>query len=188
MRILITGTSGDIGAAVCSAARKRGHEILEINRADWAILAERVRDESAFDAVVFCTGTSPVRPAALLSDEAFLETFQVNCWLFLRLMRTLLVEKRYSKEGMRVLAISSVSATEGWAGGAAYCASKAALSGLCRALDVELKPKKIQVKAMEPRYIATKMFRACAGRMGVPESQAMAPELFAEEVLKEIGA
>ena len=76
-----------------------------------------------------------------------------------------------------------MSATEGWAGGAAYCASKGALSALCRALDAELAPKRISVRALEPRYVKTKMFDDCAGRMGVDPSLAMDPADFANKAL-----
>lgn len=108
---------------------------------------------------------------------------RANCGTFLRLMRELVTQKRFAAGGAKVLAISSVSATEGWAGGAAYCASKGALSALCRALDAELSAKKISVKALEPRYIRTKMFEQGAGRMGVPSSAAVDPAEFAAAVL-----
>ena len=80
------------------------------------------------------------------------------------------------------VAVSSVSATEGWAGGTAYCASKGALSAACRALDRELAAKKIRVRAIEPNHVLTDMFRKGAGRMGVPESAARSPESLAQEV------
>lgn len=186
MRVLITGTSGGIGAAVKSAALKRGHEVCELNRADFETFSHS-HSHSHFDAVVYCTGTCPVKPVALTSDELLAETVRVNCGLFLQVMRTIVVEKLYNPEGMKAIAVSSVSAVEGWAGGAAYCASKGALSAMCRAMDVDLKAKKISVKAIEPRYVKTKMFDACAGRMGVPDSLARAPEALAEEILNELG-
>jgi NAD(P)-dependent dehydrogenase (short-subunit alcohol dehydrogenase family) len=87
---------------------------------------------------------------------------------------------------MRVVAVSSVSATEGWPGGAAYCAAKGALSALCRALDAELKPRGISVQAIEPRYVKTRMFDSCAGRMGVSNALARDPADLADEILKGI--
>lgn len=185
MKILVTGTTGGIGGAVKRAALAAGHEVVDFNRADFAALDPNVPTLGGgpFDAVVFATGTCPVKPFALTSDAVFAETLEVNCGLFARLLRQIVVEKLYSPEGMKVVAVSSVSATEGWAGGAAYCASKGALSALCRALDVELKPKKISVVALEPRYVKTKMFDACAGRMGVSPSLAQSSDGFAAEVL-----
>ena len=81
------------------------------------------------------------------------------------------------------MAVSSVSAREGWAGGAAYCASKGALSAVARALDAELAPKRIRVEAIEPSHVLTPMFRNGAARMGVPESAAVPPEDVARDIL-----
>ena len=180
MRILITGTTGGIGGAVERAARAAGHTVVEVNRGDFDAPLD-----GPFDAVVFATGMCPVKPLTLLSEAEFGETMSVNCGLFVGLMRRLVTEKLHAPKGMKVVAISSVSATEGWAGGAAYCASKGALSAVCRALDVELKPKGISVVALEPRYVKTRMFDACAGRMGVNPALAQDPDEFAKEVLNE---
>jgi len=192
MRILVTGTTGGIGGAVKAAALAHGHAVIEVNRGEFESWDTTARLESApyqdLDAVVFCTGTCPVRPVALTADELLMETVRVNCGLFLSMMRTIVAEKLYNPAGLKAIAVSSVSATEGWPGGAAYCASKGALSAMCRAMDAELGSKKISVKAIEPRYVKTKMFDACAGRMGVPASEAQAPEVLAEEILVEIEA
>ena len=205
MKILVTGTTGGIGRAVKRAALAAGHEVVEMNRGGWeavdspltsgkdspriapatqlASLGGYASPLRGLDAVVFSTGTCPVKPFALTSDTLFEETFRVNCGLFVKLMRHIVAERLYSPTGMKVVAISSVSATEGWAGGAAYCASKGALSAVCRALDAELQPKKISVVALEPRYVKTKMFDACAGRMGVDPALAQSPDALAAEIL-----
>lgn len=183
MRILVTGTTGGIGAAVKAAALTHGHEVLELNRGGFEAPLRAVAPLSAF---VFCTGVCPVRPVALTADELLMETLRVNCGLFLRVMRQIVAAKIYDRSGMRALAVSSVSATEGWPGGAAYCASKGALSAMCRAMDAELRAKGISVRAVEPRHVKTRMFDACAGRMGVPASEARDPAELAEEILAEV--
>jgi len=198
----VTGTTGGIGGAVKAVASAHGHTIFELNRADFNSTSqlpnfptsqlpnirtfEHSNIRTFLDALIFCTGTCPIRSVALTADELLAETVRLNCGLFLSLMRTIVAEKLYNPEGMKAVAISSVSAREGWAGGAAYCASKGALSAMCRAMDVELKVKKISVKAIEPRYVRTKMFDAGAGRMGVPTSEARDPTDLAEEILAEI--
>jgi NAD(P)-dependent dehydrogenase (short-subunit alcohol dehydrogenase family) len=53
----------------------------------------------------------------------------------------------------RLLAMSSVLASRGVAGHAAYCASKAALLGLCRAVAHEVAPKKITCNALVPGWV-----------------------------------
>ena len=188
MKFLITGTTGGIGGAVKRAALAAGHEVVDFNRADFAALDPQTSNfkRQTLDAVVFATGTCPVKPFALTSDALFAETMEVNCGLFVKLLRSIVAEKLYNPAGLKVVAISSVSATEGWAGGAAYCASKGALSALCRALDAELQPKKISVVALEPRYVKTKMFDACAGRMGVDPALAQSPDALAAEILSRL--
>lgn len=186
MRILLSGSSGGIGAAVKAAALARGDEVTELNRADYETGNPRLLAGGPFDAFVFATGMCPVKPLALTSDALFMETTTVNCGYFLKVLREIVAEKLYAKDGFTALAVSSVSASEGWPGGAAYCASKGALSALCRAADAELRAKKIRVKAIEPRYVKTRMFDACAGRMGVSPTEARDPKDLAEEILNEL--
>ena len=184
MRILITGTTGGIGGAVKRAALAAGHAVVEVNRGDFDTFSCMGTD--LLDGIVFTTGVCPVKPLSAMTDAEFEETFRVNCGLFVKLMRHVVAGKLNNPKGMRVVAVSSVSATEGWAGGAAYCASKGALSAVCRALDAELKPRKISVMALEPRYVKTRRFDDCAGRMGVDPALARAPEDFADEILRRV--
>ena len=165
------------------AALAAGHEVVEVNRGDFDTFSSVGSD--FLDGIVFTTGTCPVRPLTVMTDAELEETFRVNCGLFVKLMRHVVAGKLNNPKGMKVVAISSVSATEGWAGGAAYCASKGALSAVCRALDAELKPRGISVTALEPRYVKTRMFDDCAGRMGVDPALAQDPDEFAKEVLNE---
>ena len=183
MRILITGTTGGIGGAVKRTALAAGHTVVEMNRGDFDTFSSVGPDP--IDGIVFTTGICPVRPLTAMTDMELEETFRVNCGLFVKLMRHVVSGKLNNPKGMRVVAISSVSATEGWAGGAAYCASKGALSAVCRALDAELKPRGISVVALEPRYVKTRMFEGCAGRMGVNPALARDPDEFAKDVLHE---
>ena len=183
MRILITGTTGGIGGAVKRAALAAGHAVVEVNRGDFDTFSSV--GSNPIDGIVFTTGVCPVKPLVAMTDEELEETFRVNCGLFVKLMRHVVAGKLYNPKGMKVVAVSSVSAVEGWAGGAAYCASKGALSAVCRALDAELKPRGISVMALEPRYVKTRMFDACAGRMGVDPALAQDPDEFAKEVLNE---
>lgn len=59
--------------------------------------------------------------------------------------------------GGSIIEVSSVYATRGGAGQSSYCASKAALLGMTRALGVELAAKKIRVNAVAPGFIDTAM-------------------------------
>ena len=121
MRILITGTTGGIGGAVKRAALAAGHAVVEVNRGDFDTFSSV--GSNPIDGIVFTTGTCPVKSLSALTDAELEETFRVNCGLFVRLMRHVVAGKLNNPKGMKVIAVSSVSAVEGWAGGAAYCAS-----------------------------------------------------------------
>ncbi len=181
MRILLAGASGGIGSAIAAAAEAAGHVVVRLDRA--GLEAPEKSLGGVFDAFVFAAGRCAVRPVSRLSDRDLAEDFRVNCGLFVGVVREIVARKMHAPGGMKIAAVSSVSAIEGWPGGTGYCASKGALSAACRALDAELRPKGISVVAFEPRYIKTRMFDEFAGRMGVPASAALLPEEFAATVM-----
>lgn len=92
-----------------------------------------------------------------------------------------MVRARYG----RIVNISSVVALMGNAGQANYCAAKAGLIGLTKALAREVASRQITVNAIAPGFIDTEMTRAVAeparealigqiplGRLGTPEDVA----------------
>lgn len=212
MNLLVAGASSGIGRAVAIAAAARGarcvlaarrtdelertralmanpeqHVVAPIDFADAdgrdLALMRLFTAEGPFDGVAYTVGVCPVVPLARLDAAAFDETMRVNCGGFVALMRAFAARGAHAEEGSAAVAVSSVSAREGWAGGAAYCASKGALSAVARALAAELAPKRIRVEAIEPSYVLTDMFRNGAARMGVPESAAVPPETVAADIL-----
>ena len=64
------------------------------------------------------------------------------------------------QRGGRIINISSVVATMGNAGQANYCAAKAGLEGMTRALARELGSRNITVNAVAPGFIATDMTKS----------------------------
>ncbi len=64
-----------------------------------------------------------------------------------------MIRKRFG----RIVMLSSVLAFSGNPGQAAYCASKAGLEGLMKALALEVASRNITVNAIAPGYIATDM-------------------------------
>ncbi|MBR4652544.1 MAG: SDR family oxidoreductase [Kiritimatiellae bacterium] len=200
-RMLIVGVTGGIGAAVRREAERRGWECVGTSRRAGAAecqldcsdrdglelaLMRLFAAEGPFAAVVYCVGECPVAQLSRLDAATLAATQLVNCDAFILLVKHFARPGVFAKEGAAALAVSSVSAQEGWPGGTAYCASKGALSAACRALSAELAPRNIRVMAIEPRHVRTDMFRRCAGRMGVPESSAMPPEELAKDILGRI--
>ena len=197
-KILVFGVSGGIGCAVRSEALRRGWECVGTSRKDGvgdfvvdfsdatgleAMLMRLFVAEGPFDAMVYCVGECPIVPVSGIDPVALASCQMVNCNGFI------LAVKAFSRPGAHVkdcavaVAVSSVSAREGWAGGVAYCASKGALSAAGRALAAELAPKGIRVETIEPGHVLTDMFRNGAGRMGTPESAARSPDDVASELM-----
>ena len=194
-KLLVFGATGGIGRAVAAEAERRGWAVKAVGRAE-IDLSDAASLEAKFDAlfasegpfagVAYCAGICPVVPLAMLDATTLERATFVNCHAFVMAAKAFARKGAHAAEGATAVAVSSVSATDGWAGGAAYCASKGALSAACRALDCELKARGVRVKALEPSYVLTDMFRKGAGRMGVPECAAMPPEDFAALVLDAI--
>ena len=145
-------------------------------------------DEGPFDGVVYSVGVCPVLPLHRLDTESFEQALRVNCGGFIALMRAFAARGAHAAGGAAAVAVSSISAREGWPGGAAYCASKGALSAAVRALAAELAPKRIRVEAIEPSHVMTPMFENGAARMGVPASSAVRPETVAREILDRLAS
>jgi NAD(P)-dependent dehydrogenase (short-subunit alcohol dehydrogenase family) len=71
-----------------------------------------------------------------------------------------LAEPAEEGEACHLVVVSSILARIGVAGYTAYCASKAGLLGLVRALAMELAPRRVQVNAVCPGWVDTDMARA----------------------------
>lgn len=198
--ILITGASGGIGGALALhlAQAERAHLVL-LGR-DAASLKELAgslralgasaesyagdlrdrlwlqtvaRDLDHIDGLVAGAGTSGVTPVDRDSDDRFdaiLATNLTGAWNTVRAFVPRM------GQGGRIVLVSSVLGRFGVPGYAAYCASKAGLLGLTKALALELIPKGIFVNAVAPGWVDTEMasvgIRDLAKAIGVDEAEA----------------
>lgn len=116
---------------------------------------------AAFGKVDSCfanAGGSGVRgPLLALEPDDWRKTMELNFHSVTSTFRAAarhMVERR--AEG-RLIVTSSIAALVGLAGAGGYSSSKAAVSGLVRALAIELAPAGITVNAILPGYIETEM-------------------------------
>jgi len=174
--ILVTGGSGEIGAAICTRAAADGYEVINLDRApprqgspgrwvqvdlsDVEMTQKVMRREAAAAQVlrlVHCAGT--VRPASL--DATTAEDFDAVIALNLRsavlCTQAVAPGMRRAQFG-RIVSISS-RASLGKELRTAYSASKAALHGMTRTWALELAKDGITVNAVAPGSIETKLFR-----------------------------
>ncbi len=123
-----------------------------------------LRDESAVAALVarpprlsICianAGVAAIKPFLESTGADLLEQFEVNVLGALALMRQCAL--RMSREGGgRIVTIASDAATKGIPGMAVYVASKHAVFGLSRTLDLELSSVGVQVTTVFPGPIGT---------------------------------
>jgi NAD(P)-dependent dehydrogenase (short-subunit alcohol dehydrogenase family) len=81
--------------------------------------------------------------------------------------------ERQLRDGGRIVVTSSILARIGVAGYTGYCASKAGLLGLVRALAAELAPRRIQVNAICPGWVNTDMaWEGLSGWPGLTQEEA----------------
>ena len=192
-RVLVTGASSGIGR-VCAVCASRlgasvvltgrrvpaleetlsmcagdGHTVVAGDLTAPGFVDELADAAGKMDGLVHAAGVAPMCPAGMLRREDVESVMRTNFVSFMDLARCFLKARRRNGS-LSIVAISSVSASAGWAGGAAYCASKGAVSACVRALAVELAPKGVRVNAVCPSNIRTPLYEAGASAMNSADS------------------
>lgn len=148
--------------SVAAEAVEAGAELVHVVAAD-------VRDQASVDAAfaeladalgplrgfVACAGIGG--PNQVGAEDRFLDLVQTNLtgsyWCLRGAQRHLAA----GPEARHLVVISSILARFGVGGYTGYCASKAALLGLVRALSLELARENVQVNAVCPGWVETEM-------------------------------
>jgi len=144
------------------------------------------------DILVNNAGIYPFKPFLEMGEGDWDKVINVNLkgtFLFARQVAPLMVNQRYG----RIINISSIAGLVGFPALAHYCASKAGIIGLTRALALELAPYNVTVNAIAPGPIETpgtqagpqaqeQIIRAIpVGRIGKPADIASAVAFLASE-------
>jgi 3-oxoacyl-[acyl-carrier protein] reductase len=128
-----------------------------------------VAELGRLDILVACAGILRDNLLFKMSDDdwdAVIDTHLKGSFLAARCAQKPMVQQRYGK----MVFISSTSAL-GNRGQSNYSAAKAGLQGLTRTISVELGPFNINVNAVAPGFIETRMTRATAERQGLDFEQ-----------------
>ncbi|MCO5105711.1 MAG: SDR family oxidoreductase [Burkholderiaceae bacterium] len=185
---LITGASRNIGRAIALSLAREGYAIACLARdaaaleetaalvrevgasvsvhlgdvSDEGVLndfvSEASRAHGGVDVVVNNAGIMPEARTAELSVQRFRDAIEVNLVAQYALARAAHPSMR-ARGGGVVINIGSMFGAMGVPGAAAYCASKAAVEGLTRALAAEWARDGIRVVCVAPGYILSEISR-----------------------------
>ena len=188
-RALVTGGSGEIGAAICRTLAAQGaHVIVHANRGidrAQALAAEIAAAGGQAEAVAFDLADAAQVQAAVesllapgpiqilvnnaglhrdalmagMTAQVWDEVIDTNLNGFFRVTQPLLLPMVRTRWG-RIVNISSVAGQAGNRGQANYAAAKAGLHGATKSLAMELAGRGITVNAVAPGVIDTGMAQA----------------------------
>jgi NAD(P)-dependent dehydrogenase (short-subunit alcohol dehydrogenase family) len=196
-RVLVTGGARGIGRAVADAFARAGARVCILDRdgvpdapPGWLCIAgsvaEAAEQEAAFaamdaawggvDVVLANAGFAMNTPTLELSVDDWRRTVDVN--LTGAFLTAQAAGRRMVRDGSGlILFTSSLYGTIGGAERAAYCATKAAVANLARALACEWGPRGVRVNALAPGYTETTLVSdlVAAGRLDAAALVARAP-------------
>ena len=177
---LITGASRGIGAAMARQAHEHGCRVAIVARSDAADALAKSLGEGAIairadvsdsasaksavdqtieafgrlDVVVNNAGVHRGGRVTRLSEEHWQEVLDVNLTGALNIIRA---ATPHLGEGASIINIGAVVGFRGFPGDVAYASSKAGLSGMTKALSIELARKGITVNLVVPGLVLTEM-------------------------------
>lgn len=176
---LVTGGLGGIGAAIAHRFDTEGAKLAisdiaegespvsgaRVYRKDLTQVAacrelaeDVIKDFGAVDILINCVGIFNTVRFADTTEVDWDLCLDVNLKGVFFLVQALAPAMRENGGG-KIVNLTSIAATDGFADAHAYCAAKGGLLNLTRSLDLELAPSGINVNAIAPGFIRTEMTR-----------------------------
>lgn len=186
---LVSGGSGEIGAAICRQLARSGWQVL-IHANTHSERAEKLAEEivatggsaqctrfditdhgATTDAIAMLLERGPIQgvvhnagihddaPMAGMDKKQWDTVIDVSLHGFFNLMRPLLLPMMRTRWG-RIVSVSSVAGVTGNRGQTNYAAAKAGLHGATRSLAIEVASRGITANVVAPGIIGTRMSAA----------------------------
>ncbi len=154
--VLAAGNAGAL-AEIADECRETGADVTEVNTrpndetACDAMVAEALAAYGSLDILVVASGMNKVALINDMAPEAFAAVMDANVTQSWLLARAAAKQMKAQGKGGKIVLVSSARGLLGHpAGYTAYCASKAAVDGITKALGCELGPTGITVNAIAP--------------------------------------
>jgi len=185
-RVLVTGGSRGLGAAICRRLLEEGWQVVTVSRRRSPVIEEleqtfpegfswtacdlgdgRALDEfcrtggvlEGLDGFVANAAIGTDGLLTLLSEEEIRRTIEINLTSTILLTRQVVKGMLNRGQGGSVVFLSSVAAVTGLRGLSVYAATKAALLGFARALAREYGGRGIRFNCVLPGFLETEMTR-----------------------------
>lgn len=154
--VLAAGKAAEL-SEIAKECRDGGADVVEVNtRPDTeaackSLVAAAVDAFGGLDILVVASGMNKVAKIDEMAPETFLSVMDANVTQSWLLARAATVQMKAQGRGGKIVLVSSARGLLGHpAGYTAYCASKAAVDGMTKALGCELGPTGITVNAIAP--------------------------------------
>jgi NAD(P)-dependent dehydrogenase (short-subunit alcohol dehydrogenase family) len=156
-KLVLAAGSADALSEIAAECREIGAEVTELNSrpsdeaACDAMVTEAVSAYGALDILVVASGMNKVAKIDEMAPETFASVMDANVTQSWLLSRAATRQMKAQGTGGKIVLVSSARGLLGHpAGYTAYCASKAAVDGITKALGCELGPTGITVNAIAP--------------------------------------
>jgi len=169
--VVVSDLDREPAEAVAQAIRDAGGRALPVacdvteRSAVEALFSAAIQEFETVDVLVTCAGIIRDNLVHKMSDDDWdlvIDTHLRGTFLCAQAAQRLMVPRRFGK----MVFLSSNSAL-GNRGQANYSAAKAGIQGMARTLAIELGPFNINVNAVAPGFVETRMTRAVAERTGI---------------------
>ena len=156
--VLVSGNEEKL-QKVCEELGKRASYIVcdlsDLNNAS-DVFTETQKRGIIFDGMIYSAGVANPMPIICEEVENVQNMMNVNCLSFLMLGKEFF-NRKYSKKGSAIVAISSLAVEYPAKGQSVYAASKAALNMIVKIMAKEFVRRKIRINSIMPSYVDTPM-------------------------------